>query len=91
MVASINSHDSPSHPNPPANGHGNGSDSKNRVLRVLMRRLHSSKTFGENMIFMLNRARESRLTSTLLYLPRKGLTIDPRTDPRGFVHATARP
>ncbi|KAL0575396.1 pre-rRNA processing [Marasmius crinis-equi] len=28
----------------------------NRVLRVLMRRLNSSKTFGENMIFMLNRA-----------------------------------
>ncbi|KAH8833744.1 hypothetical protein DL96DRAFT_1578218 [Flagelloscypha sp. PMI_526] len=32
------------------------SDSKNRVLRVLMQRLGSSKTFGENMIFMLNRA-----------------------------------
>ncbi|TFK31833.1 hypothetical protein BDQ12DRAFT_659958 [Crucibulum laeve] len=31
-------------------------ESKNRVLRVLMRRLGSSKTFGENMIFMLNRA-----------------------------------
>ncbi|KAL0071200.1 pre-rRNA processing [Marasmius tenuissimus] len=30
--------------------------SSNRVLRVLMRRLNSSKTFGENMIFMLNRA-----------------------------------
>ncbi|KAK7449214.1 pre-rRNA processing [Stygiomarasmius scandens] len=59
MVASINGHDSPSHPNPPANGHGNGSDSKNRVLRVLMRRLHSSKTFGENMIFMLNRAQRT--------------------------------
>ncbi|KAG6860797.1 hypothetical protein C0995_007507 [Termitomyces sp. Mi166 len=28
----------------------------NRVLTVLMRRLGSSKTFGENMIFMLNRA-----------------------------------
>ncbi|GLB45161.1 putative protein of unknown function (DUF2013) [Lyophyllum shimeji] len=34
----------------------NDSESKNRVLRVLMRRLGSSKTFGENMIFMLNRA-----------------------------------
>lgn len=33
-------------------------ESKNRVIRVLMRRLGSSKTFGENMIFMLNRARE---------------------------------
>ncbi|KAG6868209.1 hypothetical protein C0993_006182 [Termitomyces sp. T159_Od127] len=29
---------------------------ENRVLAVLMRRLWSSKTFGENMIFMLNRA-----------------------------------
>ncbi|KAG6917370.1 hypothetical protein DXG01_002835 [Tephrocybe rancida] len=33
-----------------------GSESKNRVLNVLMHRLGSSKTFGENMIFMLNRA-----------------------------------
>jgi hypothetical protein len=31
-------------------------ESKNRIIRVLMRRLGSSKTFGENMIFMLNRA-----------------------------------
>ncbi|KII91657.1 hypothetical protein PLICRDRAFT_136034 [Plicaturopsis crispa FD-325 SS-3] len=31
-------------------------EGKNRVLNVLMRRLGSSKTFGENMIFMLNRA-----------------------------------
>ncbi|PPR03362.1 hypothetical protein CVT24_012487 [Panaeolus cyanescens] len=31
-------------------------DPKNRVIRVLMRRLGSAKTFGENMIFMLNRA-----------------------------------
>ncbi|PFH48927.1 hypothetical protein AMATHDRAFT_49114 [Amanita thiersii Skay4041] len=31
-------------------------DSRNQVLRVLMRRLNLSKTFGENMIFMLNRA-----------------------------------
>jgi hypothetical protein len=30
----------------------------NRVVRVLMRRLGMSKTFGENMIFMLNRASE---------------------------------
>ncbi|KAG5634376.1 hypothetical protein H0H81_002180 [Sphagnurus paluster] len=34
----------------------NDSEPKNRVLRVLLRRLGSSKTFGENMIFMLNRA-----------------------------------
>ncbi|RDB24096.1 Protein dip1 [Hypsizygus marmoreus] len=32
---------------------------KNRVIRVLMRRLGSSKTFGENMIFMLNRAQHT--------------------------------
>lgn len=29
---------------------------ENRVISVLMRRLGSSKTFGENLIFMLNRA-----------------------------------
>ncbi|KAF8057059.1 hypothetical protein FPV67DRAFT_1566264 [Lyophyllum atratum] len=34
----------------------NDSELKNRVLRVLVRRLGSTKTFGENMIFMLNRA-----------------------------------
>jgi hypothetical protein len=32
-------------------------ESRNRVLNVLIRRLESSKTFGANMIFMLNRAR----------------------------------
>ena len=31
----------------------------NRILSVLMGRLGASKTFGENMIFMLNRAGES--------------------------------
>ncbi|KAL5514679.1 hypothetical protein ACEPAG_1995 [Sanghuangporus baumii] len=34
-------------------------EENNRVLRVLMLRLNSSKTFGENMIFMLNRAGRS--------------------------------
>jgi len=29
---------------------------ENRVVSVLMRRLGSSRTFGENLIFMLNRA-----------------------------------
>lgn len=33
-----------------------GSHADNRVVRVLMGRLGSSKTFGENIIFMLNRA-----------------------------------
>lgn len=31
-------------------------EEQNRVLRILMRRLNFSKTFGANMIFMLNRA-----------------------------------
>lgn len=35
---------------------GEPADSCNRVLAVLKSRLGSSKTFGENMIFMLNRA-----------------------------------
>ncbi|KAF8351957.1 hypothetical protein F5887DRAFT_836240, partial [Amanita rubescens] len=34
-------------------------ESKNRILRVLMLRLNSSKTLGENMIFMLNRAKHT--------------------------------
>lgn len=29
---------------------------ENRVISVLMHRLGSSRTFGENLIFMLNRA-----------------------------------
>ncbi|WWC59109.1 uncharacterized protein I303_101657 [Kwoniella dejecticola CBS 10117] len=36
--------------------HSEEAKKNNRVLVVLMRRLGSSKTFGENMIFMLNRA-----------------------------------
>jgi len=35
---------------------GKAPEPKNRVIRVMMRRLGSCKTFGENMIFMLNRA-----------------------------------
>lgn len=34
----------------------NPEESSNRVLRILVRRYGSSTTFGENMIFMLNRA-----------------------------------
>ncbi|GJJ14706.1 hypothetical protein Clacol_008973 [Clathrus columnatus] len=33
-----------------------GSTSENRIIEVLVRRSGSSKTFGENIIFMLNRA-----------------------------------
>lgn len=38
---------------------GTSDEPKNRLIRVLMRRLGSSKTFGENMIFMLNRAKRT--------------------------------
>lgn len=54
---------------------GEPADSCNRVLAVLKSRLGSSKTFGENMIFMLNRASHSAedrsmqlLVLKLLYL-----------------------
>jgi hypothetical protein len=42
----------------------------NKILDVLMRRVHSSKTFGENIIFMLNRASntEEDLVMQLLLL-----------------------
>ncbi|EJD01900.1 uncharacterized protein FOMMEDRAFT_147075 [Fomitiporia mediterranea MF3/22] len=53
MVATVSSSTS-------SNGHKDSkhlpAEQNNRVLRVLMLRLNSSKTFGENMIFMLNRA-----------------------------------
>jgi len=45
MVACLSNNSGPKEP-----------ESQNRVLSVLMSRLGSSKTFGENMIFMLNRA-----------------------------------
>lgn len=35
---------------------GKAPEVRNRVIDVLISRLGSSKTFGENMIFMLNRA-----------------------------------
>ncbi|KAJ6498179.1 hypothetical protein C8R47DRAFT_1113177 [Mycena vitilis] len=53
MVASLSNE-----PDSPASAPAT-SEQKNRVLRVLMRRLGSSKTFGENMIFMLNRAQRT--------------------------------
>lgn len=34
----------------------NATHSENRVLHVLIRRHGTSQTFGENLIFMLNRA-----------------------------------
>jgi len=41
----------------------NAAHSDNRVLHVLIRRHGTSQTFGENLIFMLNRAGR-RLLST---------------------------
>jgi hypothetical protein len=32
---------------------------KNRIIRVMLRRLGTCRTFGENMVFMLNRASKS--------------------------------
>lgn len=52
MVASL----SPSDKAALQHGDGLKPEVQNRVLRVLMRRLGSSMTFGENLIFMLNRA-----------------------------------
>ncbi|KAF8960869.1 hypothetical protein BDZ97DRAFT_1273337 [Flammula alnicola] len=43
----------------PKSGKKEAPEPKNRVLRVMMRRLGSCKTFGENMIFMLNRAQRT--------------------------------
>ncbi|KDR77158.1 hypothetical protein GALMADRAFT_225296 [Galerina marginata CBS 339.88] len=40
-------------------GKKESSDPKNRVIRVMMRRLGLCKTFGENMIFMLNRTKHT--------------------------------
>lgn len=53
MVASIQPH--PHHEKAPPQPEQKP-EVHNRVLRVLMARLGTSMTFGENMIFMLNRA-----------------------------------
>ncbi|KAF8201029.1 hypothetical protein K438DRAFT_1821245 [Mycena galopus ATCC 62051] len=59
MVASLpESGSSGTIPHPSSSASPN-SEPNNRVLRVLMRRLGHSKTFGENMIFMLNRAQRT--------------------------------
>ena len=62
MVASIQPHTPhPDGKSPLSAEPEKGPDGQNRVLRVLMARLGSSMTFGENMIFMLNRAGELRI------------------------------
>lgn len=74
MVASLHPHS----PHPNGTSHAvdkqehkkhDKAEGENRVIRVLMARQGSSMTFGENMIFMLNRAGAhshgvSRMTST---------------------------
>lgn len=58
MVASLQSHTPQPHPNGFAQQQAEprGPEGTNRILRVLMSRVSSSPTFGENLIFMLNRA-----------------------------------
>ena len=54
MVASIQPHT----PHVDAKSHREQKrpEEQNRVLRILMSRMDTTPTFGENMIFMLNRA-----------------------------------
>jgi hypothetical protein len=52
MVAELNPKAQNQHTPTPTNA----SHSQNRVLHVLIRRHGTSQTFGENLIFMLNRA-----------------------------------
>ncbi|KAL1721419.1 hypothetical protein EV715DRAFT_194878 [Schizophyllum commune] len=82
MVASLQASHSPSPAGSPApdqehhrkSNHRLSNDpegkNQNRVLSVLMRRLGTSKTFGENVIFMLNRSKRTPedLTTQLLLL-----------------------
>lgn len=82
MVASVGP--SPTTPLPVPQEPVKSIDSQNRVLHVLVRRLGASKTFGENMIFMLNRA-SACLCATCVTTQLKWL---PRSYSRGFVHAT---
>jgi hypothetical protein len=46
----------PANPSRGKDATGQEPECENRVVSVLMRRLGSSRTFGENLIFMLNRA-----------------------------------
>ena len=55
----------------PTNDLTNATHSQNRVLHVLIRRHGMSQTFGENLIFMLNRAGGSHLFIFWTYLNRR--------------------
>ena len=57
MVAGLGEEESQA--NPEKKKSEEAPEPKNRIIRVMMRRLGSCKTFGENMVFMLNRASES--------------------------------
>ncbi|KAF9515953.1 hypothetical protein BS47DRAFT_732139 [Hydnum rufescens UP504] len=61
MVASVQnpSRDAKEHATATTGGLPTKKALTNRVLAILMRRLYSTKTFGENLIFMLNRADDS--------------------------------
>jgi len=67
---------------------GQSKPNGNGVIRVLMRRLGLSKTFGENMIFMLNRARRFELVHGSIAFC---LTILSRTYVRRLLHETTHP
>ena len=64
MVASVRS----SREGPPAKTRSEAATSGNRVLKVLMRRLQNSKTFGESLIFMLNRTGKTHPSDVVSYL-----------------------
>ena len=49
---------------------------ENRVVSVLMRRLGDSRTFGQNLIFMLNRAGNDH---PFCFVRSRVLTRNPRT------------
>ena len=56
MVAGLG--DEESKANPEKKKAEQAPEPNNRIIRVMMRRLGSCRTFGENMVFMLNRASE---------------------------------
>jgi len=60
MVAAL-----PFHNGDPSKRKKERSMGDNRIIQALLRRVDTSKTFGENIIFMLNRASESKR----LFLP----------------------
>jgi hypothetical protein len=74
-------------PKPQNHNHlSNAAHSDNRVLHVLIRRHGTSQTFGENLIFMLNRAgRRFFRVRCILWAYFNGHT---RTNPGGPRHAT---